>query len=37
MDNRSDTEFIGTEHKAKGNGDKPAEGGLPGETGFKTA
>lgn len=36
-DNRSKSKFIGTEHKADRNGYKPAEGSLPGETGFKTA
>lgn len=27
--------LVGAKHKTNANGNKPAEGGLPGETGFK--
>ena len=36
-DNRSKSKFIGTEHKADRNGNKAAESGFSGETGFKVA
>lgn len=36
-DHRSDTEFIGTEHKPYSNGYKPVECSFAGETGFKVA
>lgn len=34
-DNGGNAEFVGAEHKAYDNRNKPAEGSLPGETGFK--
>jgi len=36
-DDRGHTEFIGTQHQAYGDGNKPTEGSLPGKTGFKMA
>ncbi|EOS32596.1 hypothetical protein C804_02697 [Lachnospiraceae bacterium A4] len=36
-DNRSKSKFIGTQHKADRNGNKPAESSFSGETGFKVA
>ena len=36
-DNGGDAKLVRAEHKAYGNGNKPAEGCLPGETGFKLA
>ena len=36
-DNGGNTKLVGTENKPYGNGNKPAEGSLPGETGFKMA